>query len=87
VAETYDQSYRYLMTTAEHFRSAVAHPMSEISVAGVPWPAYKVLALLVGFVVFGIVAVATVSMGPAVLGGAAAASAVWLGLGVFHRDR
>ena len=75
------------MTTAEHFRSAVARPTSEMSVAGVPWPAYKVLALVVGLVVFGITAVATVSAGPAVLGGAAAASAVWLGLGVFHRDR
>lgn len=75
------------MTTAEHFRSAVARPMSEISVAGVPWPAYKVLALMVGLVVFGIIAVATVSVGPAVLASAAAASAVWLGMGVFHRGR
>ncbi|CAN5368269.1 hypothetical protein BH10ACT9_BH10ACT9_25020 [soil metagenome] len=74
------------MTTAEQFRSAVVSPKAEISVAGVPWPAYKVLALLVGFLVFGVVIVTTVSAGPAVLGGAAAASVVWLGLSLFHRD-
>lgn len=75
------------MTTAEHFRSAITRPTSEISVAGVPWPAYKVVALLVGLVVFGVVAVATASASPAVLGGAAAASVVWLGLGLLHRVR
>lgn len=75
------------MTTAEQFRSAITRPTSEISVAGVPWPAYKVVALLVGLVVFGVVAVATTSASPAVLGGAAAASAVWLGLGLFYRLR
>ena len=33
------------MTTAE-FRSAVAHPASQtVAIAGVPWPAYKLLAL------------------------------------------
>ena len=74
------------MTTAEQFRSAVTHPAAEISVAGVPWPAYKVVALVVGFLVFGIVLVTTTTAAPAVLGGAAAASAVWLGLGLFHRD-
>ena len=37
------------MTTAEQFRAAVAHPNSrDVSIAGVPWPAYKVLALAVG---------------------------------------
>lgn len=75
------------MTTAEQFRSAITRPTSEISVAGVPWPAYKVVALLVGLVVFGVVAVATASASPAVLGGAAAAAAVWLGLGLFYRLR
>lgn len=74
------------MTTAEQFRSAVATPKAEILVAGVPWPAYKVLALLVGFLVFGVVLVVTASAGPAVLGGAAAASVVGLGLSLFHRD-
>lgn len=75
------------MTTAEQFRSAVAHPTSEISIAGVPWPAYKVLALLVGLVVFTVVAVAAGAAGPAVLGGAAIGTAVWLGLGLLHRQR
>ena len=87
MAETFYQSYRYFMTTAEQFRSAVAHPTAKISIAGVPWPAYKVLALVVGFLVFGVIMVASASAAPAVLGGAAAASVVWLGLGLFHRDR
>jgi hypothetical protein len=73
------------MTTAEQFRSAVTQPASEISVAGVPWPAYKVLALIIGFVVFAVVAVSTASAGPAVLGGAAAAAVVWMGLGLVHK--
>lgn len=75
------------MTTAEHFRSAVARPASEISVAGVPWPTYKLVALVLGFVVFGVVAVATTSASPAVLGGAAVASVVWLGMGLLYRLR
>lgn len=86
MAEILHQGYRCGMTTAEQFRSAVTQPAGEISVAGVPWPAYKVVALLVGFLVFGVVLVATTTAAPAVLGGAAAASAVWLGLGLFHRD-
>ncbi|MDF2825511.1 MAG: hypothetical protein K0R68_2919 [Mycobacterium sp.] len=75
------------MTTAEQFRSAISQPTSEISVAGVPWPAYKVMALLVGLVVFGVVLVVTASASPAVLSGAASASVVWLGLGLLHRHR
>lgn len=75
------------MTTAEQFRSAISQPTSEISVAGVPWPAYKVLALLVGLVVFGVVLMSTASASPAVLGGAAAATVVWLGMGLLHRLR
>lgn len=86
MAEILYRSYRYFMTTAEQFRSAVASPKAEISVAGVPWPAYKVVALVVGFLVFGVVMVATATAAPAVLGGAAAATAVWLGLSLFHRD-
>ena len=43
------------MTTAE-FRSAVAHPASQtVAIAGVPWPAYKLLALVLGVLVFGAV--------------------------------
>jgi hypothetical protein len=74
------------MTTAEQFRSAVAHPTSEISIAGVPWPAYKVLALVVGVLVFGIVAAVAGSAAPAVLSGAAVATVLWLALGLLHRE-
>jgi hypothetical protein len=56
----------------------------EVSIAGVPWPLYKVLALTVGFIVLVIVAIATASAAPSVLAAAAAATVVWLGLGAFH---
>ena len=46
----------------------------EVLIAGVPWPVYKLVALVVGVV--------TTSAGPAVLTAAAAATAVWLGLRV-----
>ena len=76
------------MTTAEQFRSAVAHPHSrDVSIAGVPWPAYKVVALAVGLLTVLGVWVITAGAAAAVLGGAAAATMVWLALGVFHGDR
>jgi hypothetical protein len=53
----------------------------EVSIAGVPWPVYKLLALAVGFIVLVIVGVATTSAGASVLAAAAAATVVWLGLG------
>jgi hypothetical protein len=74
------------MTTAQYFRSAVTHPNSDVPIAGVPWPAYKVASLILGLLVLAIVALATASAPPAVLAGAAAATVVWLGLSVFHRD-
>lgn len=70
------------MTTAEHFRDAASHSGSTVSIAGVPWPTYKVVALLVGLLVFAVVGVATLSAAPAVLGGAAAATLTWAGLGL-----
>lgn len=51
---------------------------SEVHIAGVPWPAYKLVAVAVGALVFLIVGVVTASAAPAVLGGAAAATVVWL---------
>lgn len=74
------------MTTAQQFRSVVSRPHTEIEIAGVPWPAYKLLALVLGLAVLAIVAVTTASAAPAVLGGAATATVVWLGLSVFHRE-
>ncbi len=74
------------MTTAEQFRAVVTQPATrEVSIAGVPWPAYKVLALVVGFLVFAVVGVLTTSAGPAVLTAAAVATVVWLAGGVAAR--
>ena len=70
--ETKVTSYREDMTTP-----------TEVRIAGVPWPAYKLIALAVGTLVLVVVGMATMSAGPAVLSGAAAAAVVWLGLGLF----
>lgn len=75
------------MTTAEQFREAVTRPASTVSIAGVPWPAYKLAALLVGLLVFAVVAVATTAAAPAVLSGAGVAVLAWLGLGVAGSSR
>jgi hypothetical protein len=91
VAETFSASYREEMTTAENFRDAAGPTpelgVGEILVAGVPWPAYKVWALILGLVVFTGVFVVTSAASPAVLGGAAAATLVWLTAGYAHRTR
>ena len=88
LAETLSTSYRYFMTTAEQFRSAIAHPNAQdVLIAGVPWPAYKVVALIVGLAVFGVVAVVTASAAPAVLMAAATSTLVWLGFGLRHHGR
>jgi hypothetical protein len=55
-----------------------------VRIAGVPWPAYKLIALAVGMLVLLIVGVVTTNPGPAVVAAAAAATVVWLGLAVFH---
>jgi hypothetical protein len=59
----------------------------EVSIAGVPWPVYKLLALTIGLIVLVIVAVATHSAAPSVLAAAAAGTVVWLGLGAFQSTR
>jgi hypothetical protein len=56
----------------------------EVSIAGVPWPVYKLLALAIGLLVLLIVAVATSSAAPSVLAAAAAGTVVWLVLRPFH---
>jgi hypothetical protein len=56
----------------------------EVSIAGVAWPVYKLLALAIGFLVLVIVAVATSSAAPSVLAAAAAGTVVWLALSPFH---
>jgi uncharacterized membrane protein YqjE len=44
---------------------------TEVRIAGVPWPMYKLVALAVGLLVLLVVGVATMN-------------AVWLGLGLFQ---
>jgi hypothetical protein len=56
---------------------------TEVHIAGVPWPAYKVIALVIGALVALVVGLTTMSAAPAVLSAAAAAVIVWLGLGLF----
>lgn len=85
LAEILDTGYRRQMSTANR----VALPQisnGEISIAGVPWPLYKVVALAVGLAVLLIVGVATTSAAPAVLGAAGAATVVWLGFSIFHPE-
>jgi hypothetical protein len=59
----------------------------EVSIAGVAWPVYKLLALAIGVVVLAVVALVTGSAAPAVLAAAAAATAVWLALTPFQSPR
>lgn len=73
------------MTTAREVDVPTAP--GEILIAGVPWPIYKVVALVVGVVSFVIIGAATMAAAPAVLGGAGAATAVWLGMSLFHPER
>ena len=70
------------MTTVDHLRQAVSQPAATVSIAGVPWPTYKVVALLVGLIVFLVVGVVTATVAPAVLSGAGVATLAWITLGV-----
>ncbi len=71
LSETLLTSYRETVTVRD-----------EVLIAGVPWPMYKLAALLVGAVVLVAVALITASAAPAVLTAAASATAVGLGLRV-----
>ncbi len=75
------------MTTAEHLRDAVTRPASTVSIAGVPWPAYKVVSLVIGLLVFVLVGLTTAAAGPAVLSAAGVTFIAWLGLGAAGRLR
>jgi hypothetical protein len=76
LAEIYLASYRHHMTTP-----------TEVRIAGVPWPVYKLVALAIGALVFIVVGVATMSAAPSVLAAAAAAAVVWVALGCTHAPR
>ena len=75
------------MTTAEQFREAVSRPGSTVSIAGVPWPAFKVVSLLLGLVVFVVIGLATTAIAPAVLTAAAVSLVAWVTLGAAGRVR
>ena len=71
------------MTTAGNFRTAATRVACDVSVAGVPWPAYKVIALILGALVAVLVGVVAMSAAPAVLGGAAVGTVTWIGLSAY----
>ena len=59
--------------------------MDLIPIAGVPWPRYKLVALVLGLIVFAVVGLVTFTVAPAVLLGAGSATAVWLAFGLRRR--
>ena len=61
------ESYRELMTTP-----------AEVRIAGVPWPAYKLVALAVGVLVLIGVAAVTGTAATSVLAAAATTTLIWL---------
>jgi len=73
------------MTTVDHIRAIGS--ANELTIAGVPWPRYKVVALLTGLLVAVAVGIATMAAGPAVLAGASMTTLVWLALGRTQHSR
>ncbi len=69
------------MTSVEQWRSALATSESQVSIAGVPWPAYKLMALGLGLLVLLVVGIVTVSAAPAVLSAAGTSTVAWIALG------
>ncbi|QEN14559.1 hypothetical protein ACRDU6_19480 [Mycolicibacterium sp. ELW1] len=59
--------------------------MDLVQIAGVPWPRYKLVALMLGLIVFAVVGVVTMSAAPAVLLAAGTSTAVWLAFGLRRR--
>ena len=58
---------------------------AEVRIAGVPWPTYKLLALLLGALALVVVGVATASAPAAVLTGAAISTVTWAILSLTRR--
>ena len=75
------------MTTAEHIRSIASSKSAEVTIAGVPWPLYKVVALVTGLIVALVVGIVGMNAAPAVLAGAAAGTLIWLVLGSVRHYR
>lgn len=66
------------MTTAHRLPSVTSPKTSVVMIAGIPWPLYKVVALVVGFVALAVVGVITGSAGAAVLTAAAVSTVIWV---------
>lgn len=79
--EQLDTSYRQVVTSVEHWRSALESDDSQVRIAGVPWPTYKLVALAIGFAVLVIVGITTATASTAVLSGAAITTVLWIVLG------
>jgi hypothetical protein len=75
------------MTTAERIRSIASAKSREVTIAGVPWPLYKVVALVSGLIVALVVGIVSMTAAPAVLAGAAAGTLIWLVLGSVRHYR
>ena len=75
------------MTVDHRVRSITAPKTSVVMIAGVPWPTYKVAALMIGFAVLAIIGMATNSAAAAVLTAAAVGTAAWVAFGVAQRIR
>lgn len=56
--------------------------MDQVQIAGVPWPLYKLVALVLGLVVFGVVGLVTANAAPAVLVAAGTSTVIWLAVGL-----
>ena len=54
----------------------------QVAIAGVPWPAYKVVALALGLLTLLAVGTVTTSAAAAVLTAAAVCTVTWLALGI-----
>ena len=66
------------MAAAERLRSFATPNNAEVLVAGVPWPRYKLFALIAGFAALALLGVVTTSAAASVLGAAAAGIVVGL---------
>ncbi|MGH3580280.1 MAG: hypothetical protein ACRDUB_01725 [Mycobacterium sp.] len=58
---------------------------AEVRIAGVPWPTYKLVALLLGVLALIVIGVATASAPAAVLTGAAISTVTWAVLAISRR--
>ena len=56
--------------------------LDQVQIAGVPWPRYKLVALLLGMIVFAVVGVVTMNPAPAVLMAAGISTSVWLAFSI-----